>query len=70
MKLYKSTENVVRIIEKSTESFWTAEGLRQGCPLNPTMFPIYISEKEQTFNNGQGQGTVLINFKIIPITSS
>ena len=47
------TENFVRIGETLTESFWTAEGVGQGCPLSPTLFTIYTSEMEGTFKKGQ-----------------
>ena len=63
-EIFKETEIFVRIGETLTESFWTAEGVRQGCPLSPTLFTIYISEMEEAFRKGQGGGIVVGNFKV------
>ena len=62
--MYEETENFVRIGETLTESFWTAEGFRQGCPLSPTLFTIYILEMEWHLGRSKMKGLVLGNAKV------
>lgn len=40
--IYKETKNTIRIGKRESEVFWTEKGVRQGCPLSPTLFNIYI----------------------------
>ena len=37
--------NEVIVGEEKTEKFITKKGLRQGCPLNPILFNIYIDDR-------------------------
>lgn len=46
-EVYEGARNVVRAGEKESEEFWIGIGLRQGCPLSPTLFTIYIAEMEK-----------------------
>lgn len=59
MEIYKETFNVVKIGEKCSEGFWTRRGLRQGCPLSPTLFNIYIMDLEEEMKRGQVGGIVV-----------
>lgn len=33
--------------EEVGERFWTGRGVRQGCPLNPLLFNILITDMEE-----------------------
>lgn len=42
METYKETKNIVRVGNRKSKEFWTKSGVRQGCPMSPTLFNIYI----------------------------
>lgn len=64
MEIYEETANVVKIGEKYTEEFWTEMGVRQGCPLSPTLFNAYVADSEEEMRKGQVGGIVIGNRKI------
>lgn len=46
-KILKETRSKVRIGKRVEENFWTAKGVRQGCPLSPLLFNILLADMEE-----------------------
>ncbi|XP_024874051.1 trichohyalin-like [Temnothorax curvispinosus] len=46
-EIYQETRNVVRVNGHTTSRFWTTKGVRQGCPLSPTLFMLYTADLEE-----------------------
>ena len=44
--------------------FLTSRGVRQGCPMNPVLFNMYINDKEKEWTGRNLGGTVIGNKKI------
>jgi len=54
MEVYEETRCVVRIGENISREFWVEKGVRQGCPMSPTLFNIYIADIEEELKKGNG----------------
>lgn len=52
METYKETKNVVKVGEKCTEDFKTKKGVRQECPMSPTLFNIYVANLDEMKKGG------------------
>ena len=48
--LYQKSSNAVKIDNFRTNFFLCKRGLRQGCPLSPNLFNIYINDLPQLLN--------------------
>lgn len=46
-QILKETRNKARIGKRVEENFWTAKGVRQGCPLSPLLFNILLADIEE-----------------------
>jgi len=44
----------VKVRNKKSSEFWTERGVRQGCPMNPTLFNIYMINLEEEIEKRQG----------------
>lgn len=51
-EVVRETKSRVRIGGKLSEEFWQSRGVRQGCPLSPTLFNILIVDLEEEMARG------------------
>lgn len=58
-EIYEETINVAKCKNQCSEEFWTSEGIRQGCPLSPTLFTVFTADMEKVLRNGQAGGLVV-----------
>lgn len=58
-EVYRETRSRVRVGEKVGESFWTARGVRQGCPMSPYLFNLMVVDIEEVLRKGGWGGVKL-----------
>jgi hypothetical protein len=49
-ELYKKTQCAVKVNNRITEFFNYSKGVRQGCPLSPVLFNLYVNDLFHTIN--------------------
>ena len=57
--IYKNTKCAVKIGNKVTEFFDYTRGVRQGCPMSPNFFNIYVNELIEMLNEGNTSNITL-----------
>lgn len=68
METYKETINVVKVGKEVSKEFWTTRGVRQGCPMSPTLYNAFMNDLEEEMRNGREGGVMVGNKKIWTIT--
>ena len=68
METYEETRSVIRIGDRKSEEFWTRSGVRQGCPLSPMLFNIYMMDLEGEMRKEQTGGVVVGKEKFWTVT--
>ncbi|XP_067208444.1 golgin subfamily A member 6-like protein 25 [Linepithema humile] len=58
-EVLKETKSKVRVGGKVGENFWTARGVRQGCPLSPLLFNIMLADIEEEMGKVKRGGVKL-----------
>lgn len=51
-EVLRETVSRVRVEDKEGERFWTERGVRQECPLSPSMFTIMLADKDEDLKRG------------------
>lgn len=46
METYKEIMNVIKIGNRKSKVFWIKKEVRQGCPISPVLFNIYLMDIE------------------------
>lgn len=56
-EVLRETRCRVRIGEEEDEGFWTARGVRQGCPMSPILFNLVLADLEEELRKVKCGGT-------------
>lgn len=54
--------------DSTTERFWTERGLKQGCPLSPLLFIVFIADIEEYLKKRQNGGVTVGRKRIFTLT--
>lgn len=54
--MMRETKSSVRVGKEIEEEFWTARGVRQGCPQSPMLFNILIADVKDKMERGGWRG--------------
>lgn len=65
--IYKSTRNAVITSEGMSDLFETENGVRQGCPLSPTLFNLALDDVDEGWERKNEGGTVVGGIKIFAL---
>lgn len=68
METYKETKNKVKVGSRNSVEFWTKKRVRQGCPMSPTLFNVYISDLEAEMRKEQTGDVTVGKKKVWAIT--
>jgi hypothetical protein len=63
-EIYEETISRVRVDGRVSECFKTYKGVRQGCPVSPSLFAAFIGDIEEMFRKGQAGGVVVGKEKV------
>jgi hypothetical protein len=63
-EIYEETISRLRVDGRVSECFKTYKGVRQGCPLSPSLFAAFIGDIEEMFRKGQAGGIVVGKEKV------
>jgi hypothetical protein len=63
-EIYEETISRVRVDGRVSECFKTYKGVRQGCPLSPSLFAAFIGDIKWMFRKGQAGGVVVGKEKV------
>ncbi|XP_025262551.1 golgin subfamily A member 6-like protein 22 [Camponotus floridanus] len=66
--IYTGTKSTIKIKEKRVRSMELKKGVRQGCPLSPTLFNVSLADLEEEMKKVQEGGVVLGRKKIYSLS--
>jgi hypothetical protein len=70
MTLYETIIGKVRTRTGETEEIQSTIGVKQGCPLSPTFFRLYIDELEERISDSFGISTCLDSGDSTPLLTN